>query len=158
DRICFSEPVIDRRAQGVQRNLSLAIPFRARNFSSVEPTRTAQPNSFCAKVYRSLHGFLHGTAIGNPPLDLQRYIFCDELSVEFWRLDFLDIDLDLFALGHFRNFFRHLFDLSALSSDYDPRPRGVNGHANGIPRPLDHNLRDGCELQFFLYVITNLQV
>src|SRR6266508_6165449 len=78
DRVCFCKAVIDRRAQGVQRNFSLPIPFRARNFCAIEPARTPQANSLRAKIHRGLYGFFHRAAIGNAPLDLERHIFGDE--------------------------------------------------------------------------------
>src|SRR6187455_812111 len=34
----------------------------------------------------------------------------------------------------------------------------MNGHANGIPRPLDHNFRDCRKLQLLLHVIADLQI
>src|SRR5205814_608331 len=156
--VCFCEAVIDRRAQGVKWNFSLPIPFRAGNLRAIEPARTPQTNSFPAKIHRSLHRFFHRAAIGNPPLDLERHIFGDELCVEFRRFDFLDIDLHLFALGHLGNFFGNLLDLCALSSDHNPGTRGVDGHPNGIPRALNHNFRNGRELQLLLHIISNLQV
>src|SRR5438094_1647005 len=70
DRVCFREPVINRRAQGMQRDFSLSIPFRTGNLRAIEPARTPQPNSLGAKVHRGLHGFFHCAAISNPPLDL----------------------------------------------------------------------------------------
>ena len=34
----------------------------------------------------------------------------------------------------------------------------MNGHTNGIPRPLDHNFRDRRKLQLLLHVVANLQI
>src|SRR5207302_3254241 len=68
--IGFGKPVIDRCSQRVQRNFAFPIPFRARNLRTIKPARRTEPNSFGAKIHRRLHGFLHCTAISNPPLDL----------------------------------------------------------------------------------------
>src|SRR4029077_15318270 len=67
-------------------------------------------------------------------------------------------DLHLLAVGHLGNFFRHLLDFRALASDHNSRTRRVNGYANGIPRPLDHNFRDCRKLQLLLHVVANLQI
>src|SRR4029077_7132900 len=45
-----------------------------------------------------------------------------------------------------------------LASDHNSRTRSVNGYANGIPRPLDHNFRDCRILQLLLHVVANLQI
>src|SRR4029077_16792195 len=154
----LSKTVIDRRAQRVQWNFSLAVPFRTRNLSAVQPTGATEFNPLRAKIHCCLHGFLHRASISDAALNLQRDVFGNQLRVDLRRLDFLDVNLHLFAVGHLGNFFRHLLDFRALASDHNSRTRSVNGYANGIPRPLDHNFRDCRKLQLLLHVVANLQI
>src|SRR5437773_2717348 len=128
--VCLCKTVIDWRAQRVQRNFSLAIPFRARNLGAIETPRASEPNALGAKILRSLHRLFHRAAIGDAALDLQRNVLRDQLRVEFRRLDFLDVDLDLLAFGHLGNFLGHLFDLCALSAANNAGTRSMNGHPN----------------------------
>src|SRR6476660_5694487 len=98
--IRFGKAVINRRAQGMERYLAFAIPFRAGNFRTVQPARAAQADPLGAKIHRYLHRFFHRATIGDTALDLQRNVLSHELCVELRRLDLLDVDLDLLALRH----------------------------------------------------------
>ena len=53
-----------------------------------------------------MHGFFHRPAIRDTSLDLESDILGHELGVEFRRLDFLDVDLDLLA--------RAIFEISSV--------------------------------------------
>ena len=76
----------------------------------------------CApKIHRDLHRLLHRAAISDPALDLERDVLGHELRLEFRRLDFLDVDLDLLALRHLRDLLGHLLDLGAFAADHDAR-------------------------------------
>src|SRR5262245_33357463 len=158
NRVGLSKTVINRGAQRVEWNFSFAVPFRTRNLSAVQSTGATELDPLSAKIHCGLHGFLHRAPISNAAFNLQRDIFGNQLCVELRRLDFLDIDLHLLAVGHLGNFLRHLFDFRALPSDHNSRTRSMNGYANGIPCALDHNFRDRCKLQLFLHVIANLQI
>src|SRR5262245_17340991 len=157
-RIGLSKTVINRGAQRVEWNFSFAVPFRTRNLSAVQSTGATKLDPLSAKIHCSLNGLLHRAPISNATFNLQRDIFGDQLRIELRRLDFLYIDLHLFAVGHLGNFFRHLLDFRALASDHNSRTRCVNGHTNGIPSPLNHDFGDCCELKLLLHVIANLQV
>src|SRR6266566_383636 len=156
--IGLGESIIDRRPQRVQGYFAFPIPFRPRDLRAIETPRTSQPNPLRTEIHRGLHRFFHRTAICDAPLNLQRDVLCHQLCIQLRRLDLLDVDLDLLALRHFRDLFRHLFDLRAFAADHDPGTGGENRHANAVPRPLDHDLRDGGELQFFLHIAANFQI
>src|SRR6266566_5779891 len=158
NRIGLGESIIDCCPQRVQGYLAFPIPFRPRDLRAIETPRTSKPNPLRTEIHRGLHRFFHRTAICDAPLNLQRDVLCHQLCIQLRRLDLLDVDLDLLALRHFRDLFRHLFDLRAFAPDHDPGTGGENRHANAVPRPLDHNLRDGGELQFFLHVAANFQI
>src|SRR5215471_12865350 len=49
-RVGFSEPVVHVRAQRVQRQTSLQIPFRARDFRAVQSSTDANLDSLCSKT------------------------------------------------------------------------------------------------------------
>src|SRR5262249_10272711 len=86
------------------------------------------------------------------------YIFRDQLRIELWCLDFLNVDLDLLPLRHLGNLFCHFLDLGALASNHDARTRSENGYPDAVPCSLDHNFRNSSVLQLLLSIIPNLQV
>src|SRR5205823_3239626 len=81
-----------------------------------------------------------------------------QLRIQLRRFDLLNIDLNLFALRHLRNFLSHLLDFGAFASDDDAGTRRENSYPNRIPRSFDHDLRNRGEQQLLLHVIANLDV
>src|SRR5262245_50207825 len=148
--IRFSEAIIDRCPQSMEWYLAFAIPFRAGNLRTIQPAGAAQANSLGAKIHRDLDRFFHRATIGDATFDLQGNVFSHELRVELRGFDLLNVDFDLFALGHPRNLFRHLLDLGPFAPDHDTGARRVNGHANAVPGALDDDLRDRRKLQLLL--------
>src|SRR5262249_266328 len=94
----FGEAIIDIGAQGVQRKLSLQIPFTTRNLRSVQASGDADFDSFATEAERRIDRLAHRAAEGHTFFELQRDRFGDQLRVELGLVDFLNVDED-FALG-----------------------------------------------------------
>src|SRR5579871_648184 len=58
----LGKAVIDIRAQGVQRQLPLQIPFAARDLSAIQTARNPHFDTFATETERRIHGFAHGAA------------------------------------------------------------------------------------------------
>ena len=81
--------------------------------------------------------------------ELQRDRFRNELRVELWLMDFLNID-EHFAFGLLREILLQLFDFRALASNNDAGTRRVNGHAQLVAGTIHFNGADTSGLQTLL--------
>src|ERR1019366_10332333 len=77
----FGEAVIDVGAQGMQRKLTLQVPFAARDFSAVQAARHTHLNSLAAETQRRIDGLAHGAAEGHAFFELQPDGFRNPLRV-----------------------------------------------------------------------------
>src|SRR6266849_903968 len=124
-RVGFRGPEINVRAQRLQRQPPLQVPFLARDFRSVQPPCHAHLDAFAAKTQRRIHRFAHGAAESYALFQLQRNRFRHQRGIQLRTVYFLDVDVH-FPLGALLHILLQLVDLRALASDDDPRPRSVN--------------------------------
>src|SRR5262249_4341669 len=132
--------VIDVRAQRMQRHAALAIPFHARDLGAAVSPRAVGADASGARPHRRLHGAADGAEEGHAALELLRDRFGDELGIELRLADLDDVDHDV-GLRELGDLLAKLLDVGALLADDDARPRGLNGDAALLVRPLDHDLR-----------------
>src|SRR5215475_9417216 len=90
-----SDAIVDVRAQRVQRNAALAIPFHARDLGAAETARAVDANAAGPKPHRRLHGALHCAPERNAALELLGDRFGNELRVKLGLPDLDDIDNDV---------------------------------------------------------------
>src|SRR6266704_1320721 len=131
-RVRLREAEIDVRAQRLQRQPPLQVPFFARDFSAIQTPRHAL-------------------------FELQRNRLRHQLCVEFRAVHFLNVDVH-FALGALLHFLLELVDLRALASNDDARSRGVNAHNQFVGRAFDVDRADARALQLFLQLLAELHV
>src|SRR5260370_100669 len=68
----FRKTVVDIGAQRVQRQTSLQVPFRARDFVAVQPAGDTHLDSFTAEAQRRIHRLAHRSAEAHALFQLQR--------------------------------------------------------------------------------------
>src|SRR6186997_678874 len=124
-RARFGEAVIDVRAERLQGELAVEVPFRARDLRAVQPSRDAHLDATRAEAQRRLDGLAHRPAERHALFELHRHRLRDELRVELWFLDLLNIDEDL-AVGPLLDFLLQLVDFGPLAADDDAGPRGID--------------------------------
>src|SRR5258708_16092441 len=83
------------RAQRVQRDAALAIPFHACDLGAAEASRAIDANAARTEPHCGLHRPLHGTAEGDPALKLLGDRFGNELSVELRFANLDDVHHDV---------------------------------------------------------------
>src|SRR5262245_20931240 len=93
----LGEAVVDVRPQGLQRQLPVQVPLRARDFGAVQPAGDAHLDPAGAEAQRRFHGLAHRAAERDALFQLHRDRLADELRVELRLLDLLDVDEDLAA-------------------------------------------------------------
>src|SRR5882757_2965981 len=96
--VSLRETEIDIRAQGLQRQTALQVPFFAGDFSAVQATGHAHLDAFAAEAQRGVHRFTHRAAKGHALFELQRDGFGHQLRVQLRAVHFLNIDVH-FPLG-----------------------------------------------------------
>src|SRR3989449_4954471 len=155
--IGLREAEIDVRAQRLQRQPPLQVPFFARDFSAIQTARHTHFDPLAAETQRRIHRFAHCAAKGHALFELQRNRLRHQLRVEFRAVHFLNVDVH-FALGALLHFLLELVDLRALAPDDDARPRRVNAHDQLVRRALDVNRADARALQFLFQLLAELDV
>src|SRR5579871_163582 len=156
-RLGRSDAEIDVGTQRVQRHAAFAIPLDPGDFRPAEPAGTIDSDTLGAKPHGRLDRALHGTAKGNPALELLGDILGHQLGIDFRLADFEDVEGDL-APRHLRKVLAQLLDVGALLADDHARPRRVDGDAGALGRPLDDDATDAGLAQALHQVLTELQV
>src|SRR5712664_3638380 len=156
-RVGLRETEIDIRAQGLQRQAALQVPFLAGDFRAVQAAGHAHLDALATEAQRGVHRFAHRAAESHALFELQRNRFGDQLRVQLRTVHFLNVDVH-FALGALLHFLLQLVDLRALAPDDDARPRGVNAHDQLVGRTLDVDRADARALQLFLQFLAELDV
>src|SRR6266702_968392 len=106
-RVRLREAEIDVRAQRLQRQPPLQVPFFARDFSAIQTPRHAHFDPLAAETQRRIHRFAHCAAKGHALFELQRNRLRHQLRVEFRTVHFLNVDVH-FALGALLHFLQLL--------------------------------------------------
>src|SRR6185437_12206556 len=94
----FAESIFNIGAQRVQRQPALQIPFRARDFVSVQAARNSNLDAFASEAQCRIDTLAHSAAESDSFLELQRDRLGNQLSVELRLVDFLDVAENI-ALG-----------------------------------------------------------
>jgi hypothetical protein len=89
--------VVDVRAERVEGDATVGIAFGASHLGAAQPSRYLHLHALGARAHRAGQRALHGSAKGDPVLQLLRDRLSDEARVEFGALDLQDVDLDLLA-------------------------------------------------------------
>src|SRR5438445_2132957 len=148
---------INVRAQGLQRQAPLQVPFFAGDFRAVQPAGDAHLDAFAAETQRGVHRFAHRAAKGHALFKLQRDGFGDELGIELGAVHFLNVDVH-FALGALLHFLLELVDFRAFTADDDAGTRGVNAHDQLVGGALDIDGADTRALEALFQFAAQLHV
>ena len=71
--VCASAvPLVDVRAERLQRQTALQVPLFAGDFRAVQAAGDANLDAFAAKTQSGVNGFAHGAAEGDALFKLQR--------------------------------------------------------------------------------------
>src|SRR5437016_1790312 len=156
-RVGFRGPEINVRAQRLQRQPSLQVPFLARDFRTVQPACHAHLDAFAAEAQRRIHCFTHRAPKGHALFQLQRDRFRHQSGIQLRTMDFLDVNVH-FAFGALLHVLLQLVDFRAFAPDNDARPRGVNAHHQLVRRAFDVDRADARTLQLLLQLFAELDV
>src|SRR5271168_967342 len=148
---------IDVRAERLQRQPPLQIPFFTGDFRAVQAAGDAHLDAFAAETQGRVHGFAHGAAESHALFELQGDGFRDELRIEFRAVDFLDVDVH-FAFGALLHVLLELVDFRALAADDDARTRGVNAHDELVGGAFDVDGADAGAFELFFKLGAQLHV
>src|SRR5262249_21321380 len=156
-RVGLREAVVHVRAQRVQRDASLAIPFRAGDLGPTQAASRLDADALRAHAHGAGQRFLHGAAERHPALELQRHVLADQLGVDIGAAHLVDVDEGL-LLRQPRQLLLELLDLGALLPDHDARARGVDVDLRLVRRALDVDLRYACMVEALLEEVPDLDV
>src|SRR6266481_2531034 len=156
-RVGFRGAKINVRAQRLQRQPPLQVPFLAGDFRAVQPAGHAHLDALASEAQRRVHRFAHRTAEGHALFQLQRNRLRHQRGIQLRTVYFLDVDVH-FALGALLHILLELVDFRALAPYDDARPRGVNAHHQLIRRAFDVDRADARALQLFLQLLAQFYV
>ena len=156
-RVRFRKAIIDIGPQRMQRQLTLQIPFRTRDFRAIQTARNPNLNSLASKTQRRINRFPHRTAERHALFQLQSNGFRHQLCIQLRLMHFLNVDKH-FPLGLLRQRSLQLFNLGALASDNDARPRGANRDPQLVARTIHFNRAHTSRLQLLAQTLFQLQI
>src|SRR5229473_4477105 len=153
----FRSTEINVRAQSLERQPPLQVPFLARDFRAVQPACHPHLDAFAAKTQRRIHRFAHRAAERHPLFELQSNRFRHQRGIQFRTMHFLNVNMH-FALGALLHVLLQLVDFRAFAPDDDARPRRVNSHHQLVRRTFDVNRADARALQLLFQLLAELHV
>src|SRR5579884_299679 len=151
------ETVVDVGAQGLQRDLALAVLLAPRHLCACQPAGAHDADSPHARLYRPQHRLAHRPLVGGTLLDLLGYRFGDELRVHVRVADLLHADVNLLLGQPLQRRAQVVYALAAAPDD-DPRLGGVQRDLDPVARALDLHARDGGGSMVLLDVAPDLIV
>ena len=113
----FSEAVVERNAESLERHFAFAIAFCTCDVSATETACATNANSFCTKFHGGLDRTFHGTTESDTTLKLDRDLLGDKLRIEFRLTNFEDVEFDLGVFADLLDLSSHDFDLFSLATD-----------------------------------------
>ena len=134
----FGKAVVNISAEGMQRHSSFAGPFTPGDLGAIQAARhlnldpeRSQPHSVGDRAF-------HRPAEHNPPLQLLGYTLSDQLRIQLWLPNFLDVDLEILDL------LNTLFSLSTSSETKKKRLQKDFGIA--MTEEFESEVQDMCNL------------
>ncbi len=112
--MCLRKTKVDVRTQSVQRNLTILVGFRSRQLGAVQTARTTNLDAFGTAFHRRLDGTLHRPAERDTLHQLLRDRLGDQLCIDFWLTDLLDLDKHFLVAGDRREEILDLVDARRL--------------------------------------------
>src|SRR6478752_4544540 len=140
-RVRFRKPVVDVRAQRLQRQLAVQVPLGPGDLGAVQTAGDADLDATRTEPQGRFDRLAHRAAERHALFELHRHRLGDQLGVELRLLNLLDVDEDL-ARGALLDLLLQLVDFRALAADDDARARGVDVDLQLVGRALGFNLRD----------------
>src|SRR6202789_3296909 len=153
----FGEPVVDVRAQGMQRQTALQIPLRAGNLITVQAARHADLDPLATEPQSRIHALAHRTAEADALLQLQSNVLAHQLSIELWLVHLEDVDKHL-AASALLDVGLQLVDLRALATDDDARARGANDQPQLVAWPFHFHRANAGSLELLAELCLQLHV
>src|SRR5580765_3779349 len=155
--VSLGKPVVDVRAQRLQRQLAVQVPLRAGDFRAVQAPRHPDLDPPRPKAQRRFDRLAHRAAERHALLELHRHRFGDELRIELRLLDFLDVD-EHFAARPLLDFLLQLVNLGPLPADDDAGAGRVDVDLQLVGRALGFDLRDAGVREALLEVRAQRQL
>src|SRR5438552_4539908 len=156
-RVGGREPVVDVRADRMERHAAVAVPLLARDLAAAQPPRARDPDAVGAQAQRGGDRLLHGAAERDTLLELERHVLRHELGVELGVDDLLDVEIDLLARPRLQLVLQ-LLHLRALPADDDARPGRRDRDPRPVGRALDVDLGDTRVIELILDIAPDLHV
>src|SRR5579884_2804572 len=130
------ETVVDVGAQGLQRDLALAVLLAPRHLCACQPAGAHDADTPHAQLHRPQHRLAHRPLVGDTLLDLLGYRFGNELRVHVRVADLLHADVNLLLGQPLQRRAQVVYALAAAPDD-DPRLGGVQRDLDPVARALD---------------------
>src|SRR5438046_3629553 len=156
-RVGGREPVVDVRADRMERHAAVAVPLLARDLAAAQPPRARDPDAVGAQAQRGGDRLLHGAAERDTLLELERHVLRHELGVELGVDDLLNVEIDLLARPRLQLVLQ-LLHLRALPADDDARPGRRDRDPRPVGRALDVDLGDTRVIELILDIAPDLHV
>src|SRR5512138_1001648 len=153
----LGEPVVDVRAQRVERHAALAVPLVARHLGAAEAARAGDADALRAELEGGLDRLLHRAAEGDAALELGRDVLGDELRVGLGLTDLDDVQVDL-VLREGLEVLLDGLDARAALADDDARARRVDVDLDLVGRPLDLDAGDAGLAELLLHELAEADV
>ena len=152
----LSETIIDIRSQCVKGNITLAVFFAPRDFSTVQSSGAENLDSLRTGLHRSADRLLHCSSEGDSVLQRIGDALCSKLSVQFASSDLFDGDRDILVC-QFLKIFLQFIDSRAGTSDDHTRSGCQNSNLHFVlGSSLDQDSCDSCSIQRLLDELSDL--
>jgi len=134
-------------------NSTIIKGFDSGHLSAAQSAAAGYLDALRAHTHSCGNRFLHSASETDPLFNLASDAVANQLSIEFWTTNLLDIDVDLF-LGYMLEFVPELVHLGAFTANHNAGSGSVNRNRGLIGRSLDFNLRDSSPREPTLDVST----
>src|SRR5690606_230100 len=155
--VSLGKPVVDVRAQGMQRHAAFAVPLRTGDLGAVEAAGDVDLDAQGTQAHRVADGALHRATEHDAALQLLRDRLGDQLRVQLGLAHLADVDVRRNA-HHLADFLAQLLDVLTALADHNARAGGVDGDAGGLGRALDQDAADTGLGQLLAQHLADLEV
>jgi hypothetical protein len=155
DRECLGQSVVNICTQCLKRNATFLVLLGAGHLSTTQTSGTHDFATFSTHTHGRGKGGFHGTAERDTCLKLLCYLLTHQTRIQFWALDFEDVDLNI-LLGNLFDFFLEAIHFLTTTANHNTWTAGVDGNGDALQGALDDNLGNTttCDTCFEVFADT----
>ena len=148
---------VDVCAEGVEWSTTLFEHLVTGHLGAVETATDLDLDALSLVALCGCESELDGSAVSDAAFELTRDVVCDDCGVEIGALDFVDVDLYLFACELSELFFE-LVDLFAILADDETGLGGEDGDGDHLQGALDDDAGEAGFGETLVEVVADLLV